>query len=352
MSRTVVALALGACLMMLGPAAAQSLRGGPAELPPADFAGEQYVDSRGCVFLKAGHGGQVTWVRRIGADRKTLCGYPPSRTTMARAREALASEPVQLATAARPAAAPAAAPARPVAAVPAPAAPPAAVAPVAAARAAEARLANGCPARAPEGVLYDLVGGGRVLVCSAPGVRFTGRRPGDDARVRPLAASSGVALAATADPRQPQTAVPKGYRAAWTDDRLNPRRGMGTAEGAAMMRVVWTDELPQRLVVDATPRRRVAVSSKADPAVPAGPAAAGAAGVAFVQVGSFAVPENAARVVRQLGAAGLPVQVLRATLKGRAVEVVRAGPFAGESDLRAALAAVRAAGFADAVVRR
>lgn len=52
--------------------AAQPLR--PAEEPPADFAGRQFIDSSGCVFLREGK----LWVARLGRDGGPVCGYPPT----------------------------------------------------------------------------------------------------------------------------------------------------------------------------------------------------------------------------------------------------------------------------------
>ncbi|KIT18135.1 hypothetical protein [Jannaschia aquimarina] len=40
---------------------------------------------------------------------------------------------------------------------------------------------------------------------------------------------------------------PPGYRAAWTDDRLNPYRGERTLKGDLQTRAIWTDTVPRRL---------------------------------------------------------------------------------------------------------
>ena len=74
LSATIVAMGLG------GAAMAQALRNadGPAETPPASFSANQYVDSRGCVYIRAGISGNVTWVPRVNRSRRQLCGFEPS----------------------------------------------------------------------------------------------------------------------------------------------------------------------------------------------------------------------------------------------------------------------------------
>ena len=59
---------------ILAPAAALGLDLTPAETPPEDFPGQQYIDSTGCVFLRNAD----AWVARQSRDGQPVCGYPPS----------------------------------------------------------------------------------------------------------------------------------------------------------------------------------------------------------------------------------------------------------------------------------
>lgn len=94
---------------------AQSSRSGPvpAEFPPGSFRGTQYVDSAGCVFVRSGIDGNVTWVPRVTRQRRQVCGQTPSLSATARAEAApVAPAPrvEQIAVAPPPAATPAPAP--------------------------------------------------------------------------------------------------------------------------------------------------------------------------------------------------------------------------------------------------
>jgi cell division septation protein DedD len=372
----IVPVALVATALFASAATAQNRR--PAENPPAGYAGQQYVDSRGCLFIRAGHGGQTSWVARIDRTRKPICGMTPSANTMAAARQTLQSESAAPVAAAPPqtvqprpvaAAAPRPAP-QPVYAAPAPvmAAPVAThSAPMGTNPVLSASRTQGCPAGAPYGQVYQRAGspGGTILVCGSQPPSFQG-----------LGAVSGtpggagaVQYAQAADPNTrinyaPQFAdqaiavkPPAGYKQAWTDDRLNPNRARGTVGGHQQMQQIWTtNEVPQRGVNEPRKRRwyesaapaptqqQVVVSTKSVPQA--------VSGARFVQVGSFGVPANADRAVRTLQSMGLPVQVSRSTIKGKPVQVVRAGPFGSDQQAQAALGAARSAGFGDAILRR
>ena len=389
----IVSVAAFAAITVPFAAQAQSLAqiGGPAELPPNSFRGDQFVDSRGCVFLRAGNGGQLNWVPRVTRARKVLCGFPPTlgpKPVIEMADEAApeARAPVVVARTAapRPPVAVKRAvgmPMETIANLPATrrVAPPvvakvASAQPVKTVRAQsyETAASNGVPAgkigcytNAPVAERVSLRNGGTALVCTRGDGTVTGWRPPvypDGARVGaslsnpPVAVSSGrvrdtgrtAPAADYADASNPAPAMPKGYRAAWTDDRLNPNRGRGTAAGQAAQDQIWTRDVPAQLVTDkarkkAKKAKRVAVSTSNS--------ANEASGSLWVQVGTYGVKANATGAAQTLAGLGLPTAKSRITKGGKALEIVLAGPFRSAADAKTALSMARNAGFGDAILR-
>jgi hypothetical protein len=404
-SVAVVAAAFGAA-----SAEAQSVArvGGPANLPPAGFEGQQWVDSRGCVFLKAGYGGQVNWVPRVGRDRRAMCGYPPTGTTRAAIEVATEAEMAAPAAVAAPAPRVMAAmepvvpvtprtsvalrPAPvlddPVVAAPKPSARPAPYVEVAPSGGYEVVASSGpgagqigCYSSAPVAERVKTRNGGTVVVCTRGDGTLTGWRP----PVYPQGAGVGAALTdpvvasrgdhggnhfnhgvsgRDGDGYSQGHAVPtppKGYKLAWKDDRLNPNRGKGTAQGWADQDQVWTRKVPSELVAEqpATKRKKKVFAQSGTTVITStkGQAATApvekkvAKGGAFIQVGTFGVASNADGAAARLQGMGLPVARAKITSGGRAMQIVMAGPFGSAADVAAALSMALRAGFGDAFIR-
>lgn len=296
------AAVLGAFLasgLAVAPAQAQSVAqvSRPAELPPAGFTGQQFVDSRGCVFMRAGFGGQVNWVPRIGRDRKPIC----NEVTPAQAAARLATgdgasparsvgTPVRTVASAMPAGKktgvfePMAVPGLDGRAAGKPVQMPRKVvapAPVVQAEAPPVRSSAGrsqyCPEEAPVLQTLPLATGGTVTVCTrgdgtatgwispsartiggtirdgagqhgVPSAKITGGQTGQSAvagqHVQAGQSGGYVQTVIAGQPVIAQRKAAPNYAAAWDDDRLNPHRGLGTQQGWADQGQVWTNTVP------------------------------------------------------------------------------------------------------------
>lgn len=408
-----LAIAGWATVFAVSFAQAQPLAG-PAELPPSGFKGSQYVDSRGCVFLRAGIGGRVNWVPRISRDRKALCGQTPA----AAAREVTA---VQAPVVAPPKVVAPVAPrpkrtagnvGKPMETIASKRYVTKPAAPVASVQAKTAPQHSKCPAASPYGVLVTLADGHRSLLCSsdagfdvlaaqsrleakrsgfAPSTQQTASNEGSGytpkasylpekdylgrgyvcpasapvarrfalngggTTVRCTAVSGGLysETGSMADESQAQTMpnVPKGYRRAWKDDRLNPNRGKGTALGQAQQDQIWTRDVPAKPIAAAIERRVYLTSASNTPPDAKFGQATHTSGSYYVQVGTFGEAANVTRTAARLRGLGLPVAKSRITSKGKQLQIVMAGPFGDAGAAKAALSAARRSGFGDAFIR-
>lgn len=276
-TRVMVATLIAAAVGTLS-AEAQSLQAeaavAPAEFPPASFTGTQYVDSRGCIFIRAGIDGNVTWVPRVTRSRQLICGYQPSLGSQAAAAAvsapaapttpARAPVEITLAPELRPAASPqpatvaAAAPRyQPAAPVPQPhaaaatpryqsaqSAPRYQPAPVHASGPGASRVAHGpCPDASPLSQQYinnspDVRCGPQrepqALAYRRSGLQLSSVQPYYPAGTRVVPRHVYDARQNTAD-----VTVPSGYRPVWTDDRLNPHRAEVTLVPAQISAVPY-----------------------------------------------------------------------------------------------------------------
>lgn len=375
-------------------ASAQSLRNvdQPAEIPPASYTGKQYVDSKGCVFVRAGFDGAVTWVPRVNRQRGLLCGAQPT----------FANQPV-------PAPEPTIAPAPTVIAVATPTVRPAATAripvqmlprvakpaPVQPRRVVQAPIYKSIK---PTPVQHAPVYIAPVKVADASGCPYVSSTK-HNVRCGPQAdhpgnyatgydggytgiASTGVIHVRPA----PAITPPPGYRAAFDDGRFNPNRGKQTHEGYVQMRLVWTSGTPRRLidqntdrdvtrlfpglkwpfltykkqrdyvVINQPPVRHAGVTYATKNVVPTSAVVAAAPvarnGHRFVQVGTFRDEGNVQSAVARLRALGLPARTGSFKKNGSVYRVVLAGPYGDGGQLNAGLTAARRGGFPDAFTRK
>ncbi|KAA0916267.1 SPOR domain-containing protein [Aquicoccus porphyridii] len=303
----IIASGILAASVGLVAAEAQTLRdiSAPAEVPPASYTAKQYVDSRGCVFIRAGINGVVNWVPRVSRDRKVLCGYEPtfaksgapepdaSRTATAETiTPPTKPAPSQTAAAtpkpkAKPAPATTQQPPRRTVTVapPRPAKPAAAPTPVTKPAPAPASTAKSrritrsatptdCPGVTGISRYYTGVDRGRgVIRCGpqpAPRIErkeVTVIRAGEPVTVKQRVVTGTTTArrvdAATLPPgtrivprhvyNQQQAAriqgqkIPDGYREVWEDDRLNPKRAHQTIDGVMKSGLAWTRTVPRKL---------------------------------------------------------------------------------------------------------
>lgn len=471
----VIALAVIVASTGVAMTHAQSLRNAvePAEFPPSSYKGTQYVDSRGCVYVRAGISENVSWIPRVTRARQQLCNQTPTNAgavASAASKAKAPDKPVQITLDAPKASAPKATAAKaavsvvkskvrkPVVATPKPTAKPRRVAiakpkpvrkPAVIAAAAKPVVVRPAATIAKRKVVTAKPKTSRVAsVCkgaSASSQRYLGQaRRGLAVRRGPQAqkyytARSNVAAVAprtVAQPARrvvtnsrPQVAyagtssltingatrvvpkhvlanrqntqnlqIPEGYRAVWSDDRLNPMRAEQSLAGQAQIKLVWTQTVPRRLidvtsgrdVTASTPLvypyidkanqtrnlgsvsivqrdgqvlkrvvrnaraaqvRQPVVSSRSAPAVKPTfkRSAPKATASRFVNVGTFDQQGNAQTVAKRIQRMGSPVRIGKYTRSGKTYRMVLVGPFG--ADATRVLTKLRSAGYQNAVLR-
>lgn len=415
-STLIVAILLGFWISLPLYAQGKGDEQAPAELPPASFQGNQFVDSRGCVFLRATVDGNVRWVPQVDRDRELICRQTP---TVFAGADSITSPPTEHVTVE--------------------------TAPVSQPETVRVNTANAPPTVSahsnapaqgatrptPKSVAKPSTASGQSVFKTSklpvpttttneasPDQRRAGATPSpappltvlknrdspsDTSRAvvptEPVK-HSDVTLQTRVVPqhiydkriRETTQSIPKGYRPAWDDGRLNPRRAEQSLEGIARTRMKWTDTVPRRLIdqntgqdvtttvplvypyTDVETQRHslgtvkivqrdgqivkqvtrnkksgtansIASTGSTDTATQA------TASRLYVQVGVYAVSNNADAAAQRLTRAGLPARFGTLKRDRKSYRMVLSGPFTNSSEAKHALRQVRAAGFSDAYLR-
>ena len=250
----------------------------PAEVPPSAFNGRQYVDSAGCVFVRAGQGDVVAWMPRLTRSNEPLCGYAPTNIEATQRPETAAVT----AASATPTATQLAS-VKEVTLVSAPRLGASNTSPVliatatdvvmrpatrAACGATALRLGHriGCDTASEDGssnlVAIQIPPQTRNSTHGLEGLNGKDLRRTAPARIVVASdatysfspSAQGTVIVGSAETAKrlsrdtQRIAVPRGYKEAWTDGRLNVFRGVGTDNGTSQMRRTWTESVPQRLI--------------------------------------------------------------------------------------------------------
>ncbi|MEY8838786.1 SPOR domain-containing protein, partial [Cribrihabitans sp. XS_ASV171] len=165
---------------------------------------------------------------------------------------------------------------------------------------------------------------------------------------------------------------PRGYRAVDREDgRLNPNRGIRTAQGDAATSRIWTDTIPRELrPVETNPRtitvihperayrnsapapQMIRLSSRNAPETRAPAQAETRSKPSYVRVATYGSDDDARRAAQALASQGLPVRLGTIKRSSGDVRVVLAGPYSDRGRAGEALNRLRAAGYGGATLTR